>query len=354
MSSILQLLDASIGRSVIYTIGFKDCNDRSLGIDHRFDFSDSDTWTHQFKLPTASDTSFGLVKTDFTADIPNSQYDVKVDDNGNAYANVPCLPLTGGTVTGDIVSEKLVRQISNVSLVTKMVDFDVTNAIELGSAYVYDVTDMNNKVLACCYYEGNSNAGNKFCQDVYGYAMKDGKEVSARNLLTSIILWDGDNNKFNSCVSVGETDESDNSLVINQNVTYATSNDKETKLATMGWVNNPDTSTNVVHRTGNETIGGDKTFSGNAKLSKSPDSDAIGHEVVDAAWVNDKFDECKVPATDSSEHIGIDSTSSSIEITPCKDYRVYRVPASGIKSLAIDLTNYNSNVSDIVECEVHV
>ena len=93
---------------------------------------------------------------------------------------------------------------------------------------------------------------------------------------------------------------------------------------------------------------------GNVKLSKSPDSDAIGHEVVDAAWVNVKFDECKVPATDSSEHIGIDSTSSSIEITPCKDYRVYRVPASDTKSLTIDLTNYKSNASDIIECEVHV
>ncbi len=32
-------------------------------------------------------------------------------------------------------------------------------------------------------------------------------------------------------------------------------------LATIGWVNNPDLSQNVVHRTGNETIGGTKTFS---------------------------------------------------------------------------------------------
>lgn len=32
-------------------------------------------------------------------------------------------------------------------------------------------------------------------------------------------------------------------------------------LATMGWVNNPTTSTNVVHRSGDETIAGNKTFS---------------------------------------------------------------------------------------------
>jgi hypothetical protein len=35
----------------------------------------------------------------------------------------------------------------------------------------------------------------------------------------------------------------------------------------MGWVNNPATSTNVVHRTGNETIGGSKTFTSSPYVS---------------------------------------------------------------------------------------
>lgn len=43
-----------------------------------------------------------------------------------------------------------------------------------------------------------------------------------------------------------------------ETVTSATGN---TALATMGWVNNPETSTNVVHRSGNETIDGIKSFS---------------------------------------------------------------------------------------------
>lgn len=40
-------------------------------------------------------------------------------------------------------------------------------------------------------------------------------------------------------------------------------------VPTMGWVNNPDTSTNVVHRSGYETIGGTKTFSSQAIFTKS-------------------------------------------------------------------------------------
>lgn len=40
-------------------------------------------------------------------------------------------------------------------------------------------------------------------------------------------------------------------------------------LALKGWVNNPATATNVVHRTGNETIGGTKTFTGNPAIQNT-------------------------------------------------------------------------------------
>lgn len=45
------------------------------------------------------------------------------------------------------------------------------------------------------------------------------------------------------------------------NTTEATSATTSNVLATKGWVNNPSTATNVVHRSGNETIAGTKTFS---------------------------------------------------------------------------------------------
>lgn len=49
------------------------------------------------------------------------------------------------------------------------------------------------------------------------------------------------------------------------NLETVTSETGHTAIATMGWVNNPATSTNVVHRSGNETIAGIKTFSNKIK-----------------------------------------------------------------------------------------
>lgn len=46
---------------------------------------------------------------------------------------------------------------------------------------------------------------------------------------------------------------------------------------------------NLVHKTGDETIDGDKTFTGTTRLSTSPLDNASGHEVVDAAWVKNKY-----------------------------------------------------------------
>lgn len=51
------------------------------------------------------------------------------------------------------------------------------------------------------------------------------------------------------------------SVTNNKNLTTVTSDTGSTYVATMGWVNNPETSTNVVHRSGDETIAGNKTFS---------------------------------------------------------------------------------------------
>ena len=49
------------------------------------------------------------------------------------------------------------------------------------------------------------------------------------------------------------------------NLETVTSATDHTAIATMGWVNNPATSTNVVHRTGDETIAGVKTFTSNIR-----------------------------------------------------------------------------------------
>ena len=47
----------------------------------------------------------------------------------------------------------------------------------------------------------------------------------------------------------------------------ASSSKSDTTVPTIGWVNDPATATNVVHRSGNETVGGQKTFTSGIKVS---------------------------------------------------------------------------------------
>jgi len=49
----------------------------------------------------------------------------------------------------------------------------------------------------------------------------------------------------------------------------ATNSTSDTNIANVGWVNDPTKSTNVVHRTGNETITGEKTFANNINSKAS-------------------------------------------------------------------------------------
>ncbi len=61
----------------------------------------------------------------------------------------------------------------------------------------------------------------------------------------------------------------DDSGLNNQSHTFVTNSSNNKTIPTMGWVNNPATSTNVVHRTGNETIGGIKVINSDYTVIKS-------------------------------------------------------------------------------------
>ena len=60
-----------------------------------------------------------------------------------------------------------------------------------------------------------------------------------------------------------------NSTLNNMSLTGVSSSTTDTVIGTKGWVNNPATSTNVVHRTGEEAITGLKTFSNAVRIKSS-------------------------------------------------------------------------------------
>lgn len=80
----------------------------------------------------------------------------------------------------------------------------------------------------------------------------------------------------------------------NRSVNEATTSQSSTIIATMGWVNNPNYSQNVMHRTGAETATGNKTFSGTvsftgtATATTQATSDS-STKLATTAFVSNKF-----------------------------------------------------------------
>lgn len=69
-------------------------------------------------------------------------------------------------------------------------------------------------------------------------------------------------------------------------------------IPTRGWVNNPSTSTNVLHRTGNETASGNKTFSGQIIRSTAPSASDNSTQVPNTSWVNSRITSIMNSGTD--------------------------------------------------------
>ena len=74
------------------------------------------------------------------------------------------------------------------------------------------------------------------------------------------------------------------SNVTDGSTTWASNSTTDTVIPTKGWVNNPETSTNVVHRTGDETLAGTKTFS-TIPVVGTADSDDNSTKAASTAFV---------------------------------------------------------------------
>lgn len=83
---------------------------------------------------------------------------------------------------------------------------------------------------------------------------------------------------FTPGVEKADTNNSTEPSITNLSTTKASSSTTESTIPTMGWVNNPDASTNVVHRSGTETISGSKTFSSAITSSVITSSHLAGNQ----------------------------------------------------------------------------
>lgn len=166
---------------------------------------------------------------------PSGTYDIALPKaNGTLAIDDNLVHKTGNETIGGFKSftEVLDRRndvtISTVATATQLVD---TNANRCGW------------IANRMHWAGNSHVHNRHI----AYNENSGKEL----YIDIISSNDGSGGLFVSGTAT------------NRNLTDVTSATGHTALAAMGWVNNPATATNVVHRSGAETINGTKTFTAN-------------------------------------------------------------------------------------------
>ena len=124
--------------------------------------------------------------------------------------------------------------------------------------------------------------------------------------------------------------------------------DKSTKIATTEWCYDPAKSTNLVHRTGDETIGGNKTFSqqprysGTTTASSAQDSTAL----ATVGYLNNPNLSLNVVHRTGNETInGVKTFSGASRITYLKSTVIDRTtpPSSGYQYAFIDVIDKNNN-----------
>ena len=128
-------------------------------------------------------------------------------------------------------------------------DYTVSGSSNLGADLFESITFDNNYnrigTINASRDQNSLSTSRKFM--VYNTTVDKGTSDSAEINITKY-----DNGNYFASINGSGT---------NENLSVASSDINDNQIATKGWVNNPTTSTNLVHRSGNETIAGTKTFS---------------------------------------------------------------------------------------------
>jgi len=204
----------------------------------------------------ATDTTYGYVKIATNQDVEEGTDDTaaitakKLKDysDGN-FVHLTGNETIGGTKT--FTSIPYVLKASPSEIIVKSSDKDSTvtptDNYQVGRISIYD---KNDKTCGYWYCEKRDDGDIRNTLETRRYDSEGNYKYTAFQ-----VYCDSDSNGIGYC-SIGTSESVNNSL---SKVTNSTS---DSTVPTMGWVNNPSTSTNVVHRSGDETIAGTKTFIG--------------------------------------------------------------------------------------------
>ena len=132
------------------------------------------------------------------------------------------------------------------------------SSVQYGNIYISDSTKSWGDFYALGKFVTSVNSDSSVVSQIQAF-----KNEANSNVYGYIrVTYDTANNQY--FASIGGS-----SSGTNYSLTRETNSTTVQTIPTMGWVNNPATSTNVVHRTGNETIGGSKTFTSSPYVSNN-------------------------------------------------------------------------------------
>lgn len=168
----------------------------------------------------------------------------------------------------------------------KMTSFDSTDESANGNIVIFQNVDKNNKMTSQLHNLVNYGAdNNRLCFEV-------NRTVGSENYNAALQFYIDKDNHFglSATTNSSATGYSSNN---NDALNKASSSISDNSFGTKGWVNNPLKSTNVVHKTGDESIGGNKTFTGTVKV---PTASVSSNDTssVNTAYINTKFQKVNV------------------------------------------------------------
>lgn len=192
---------------------------------------------------------------------------VSADDSSTKVATTKWVNTTGNNVVHLTDDETITGRKTFSTIVKTNGILQYSNNVTKGTApsstqyinmYMTDSSQASGDVNAMGLFRTIVNTANTVYSQLQAFKNEAGSQATGYLRIT----YDTTNNTY--FASMGGS-----SSGTNLSLTRETNSTDIDTIPTMGWVNNPATSTNVVHRTGDETIGGSKTFTRNPYVSNN-------------------------------------------------------------------------------------
>lgn len=260
----------------------------------------------------------GAKKSISSSDTTSVYMGIGYDSSGNSYTSAPT-PSDTTTASGtQIATTGWVNSIGN-----SIVHLSGSETITGNKTFTSNVKVSKTNPYVDLYNTNITKGTAPSSLQVGRSAMldKDGKYIAMTQYQyltdgrTEAILRAYNPNSETSYTQIGIAYKADGTVFTNCPIPTDTSSTSSQQIATVGWVNNPSIATNIVHRTGDETVGGVKTFSSQAIFEKANGIQLKGtNHYYTLRSIGNTPEGCALLLDNSSSSIAFNATDNRITI----------------------------------------